>query len=120
MRYVPPTQSPIPPTAIKAPERRCFFSRALDRAAQSPGTTYAAATPSVDPRSSMINPISSSDDVAATDSHGAGRNKLHDAYGINAFKSLARSHPAVFARHHPDLVVLPDGTVVEKCWGTLG
>ena len=60
------------------------------------------------------------DDVAATDSHGAGRNKLHDAYGINAFKSLARSHPAVFARHHPDLVVLPDGTVVEKCWGTLG
>ena len=59
-------------------------------------------------------------DVAATDSHGAGRNKLHDAYGINAFKSLARSHPAVFARHHPDLVVLPDGTVAEKCWGTLG
>lgn len=59
------------------------------------------------------------DDVAATDSHGAGRNKLVANYGINAFKSLARSHPKVFEKHHADLVVLPDGTVIRRCWGTL-
>ena len=32
-------------------------------------------------------------------------------YGANALKSLARSHPAVFAAHHPDLRLLEDGQV---------
>ncbi|CAJ1423067.1 unnamed protein product [Effrenium voratum] len=41
-------------------------------------------------------------------------NKMLPSYGMNAFKSLARSHPEVFARHHPDLACLPDGEVVYK------
>ena len=48
-------------------------------------------------------------DVSATNSQGAHR--VAAAYGINAFKSLARSHPRVFARHHPDLEVRRDGSV---------
>jgi isopenicillin N synthase-like dioxygenase len=40
-------------------------------------------------------------------------NAMLPAYGANAFKSLARSHPAVFAAHHPDLRVLEDGRVVR-------
>jgi len=44
----------------------------------------------------------------------ASENKMMLSYGMNAFKSLARSHPTVFARHHPDLKCLPDGSVVYK------
>ena len=43
-------------------------------------------------------------------------NAMIDEYGINAFKSLARSHPTVFAEHHPDLCVLKDGRVIERPW----
>ena len=67
----PAARKAIPPTAINAPERRCFFSGALDRAAAATPPTYAAATPSVDPYSSMMNPMSSSDDFAATDAIAA-------------------------------------------------
>ncbi|KAL7571566.1 hypothetical protein ACA910_020981 [Epithemia clementina (nom. ined.)] len=40
--------------------------------------------------------------------------------GENTFKSLARSHPMVFARHHADLKQLDDGRIIpvagdEKC-----
>ena len=42
------------------------------------------------------------------------RHSLLRAYGANAFKSLARSHPLVFARHHPDLYVEEDGTVAAR------
>jgi len=41
------------------------------------------------------------------------QNALLAQYGANAFKSLARSHPAVFERHHPDLRLLDDGRVVR-------
>jgi len=42
-------------------------------------------------------------------------NVIHGSYGTNAFKSLARSHPAVFQRHHPDLTLLSEeGRVVRK------
>lgn len=41
-------------------------------------------------------------------------NRILSSYGMNAFKSLARSHPAVFARHHPDLACMPDGSVVRR------
>jgi len=41
-----------------------------------------------------------------------GRNAVVGQYGANALKSLARSHPEVMARHHPDLKVMPDGAVV--------
>lgn len=41
-------------------------------------------------------------------------NRLLASYGMNAFKSLARSHPKVFAQHHPDLRCLPDGEVVAR------
>lgn len=45
-------------------------------------------------------------------------NAMLREYGLNAFKSLARSHPAVFARHHPDLAVLDDGRVIKREGGT--
>ncbi|KAL3937606.1 MAG: hypothetical protein SGBAC_007315 [Bacillariaceae sp.] len=37
-----------------------------------------------------------------------------DAPSENTFKSLARSHPRVFAKHHPDLLILSDGKIVKK------
>lgn len=43
-------------------------------------------------------------------------NAMLAEYGSNAFKSLARSHPAVFEEHHPDLRVLNDGRIVERPW----
>ena len=58
-------------------------------------------------------PKPSTQTIESTDSHDGG-NKLHACYGENAFKSLARSHPQVMERHHPDLAVLPDGTIAEK------
>ena len=42
------------------------------------------------------------------------RNAMLHAYGANAFKSLARSHPKVFAKHHADLFLLPDGRVRRR------
>ena len=41
-------------------------------------------------------------------------NAMLAAYGANALKSLARSHPAVFAEHHADLRQLDDGQVVRR------
>ena len=41
-------------------------------------------------------------------------NAMIHEYGANAFKSLARSHPAVFERHHPDLHLLPDERVLRR------
>ena len=41
------------------------------------------------------------------------KNAMLSEYGANAFKSLARSHPAAFARHHKDLSLLDDGRVVR-------
>ena len=57
---------------------------------------------------------------AANPNPNAGRhwrrpaNAMLREYGLNAFKSLARSHPAVFAAHHPDLLVEEDGQVVRR------
>lgn len=51
---------------------------------------------------------------AAAGRPSAASNRLLPSYGMNAFKSLARSHPLVFARHHPDLRVLADGQVVAR------
>ena len=42
------------------------------------------------------------------------KNPLLEAYGANALKSLARSHPEIMARHHPDLVVGEDGAVARR------
>ncbi|KAL1511689.1 hypothetical protein AB1Y20_004979 [Prymnesium parvum] len=41
-------------------------------------------------------------------------NTMLTDYGLNAFKSLARSHQAVFHIYHGDLEVLEDGRVVSK------
>jgi len=41
-------------------------------------------------------------------------NTMLTSVGENTFKSLARSHPQVFAKHHPDLSILPDGKIVKK------
>ena len=43
-----------------------------------------------------------------------GTNLILPQYGDNAFKSLARSHPAVFIKHNPDLKLLENGQVVYK------
>jgi len=41
-------------------------------------------------------------------------NSMLDTVGDNTFKSLARSHPAVFGRHHRDLCLLEDGQIVHR------
>ena len=48
------------------------------------------------------------------------KNAMLHEYGANAFKSLARSHPAVFERHHPDLRVTDDGRVVKRAEDVIG
>lgn len=42
------------------------------------------------------------------------RNTMLPSVGENTFKSLARSHPRVFARHHPDLAITEDGRIVRR------
>jgi isopenicillin N synthase-like dioxygenase len=41
-------------------------------------------------------------------------NIMIPSVGENTFKSLARSHPDVFSRHHPDLHILPGGRIVSR------
>ena len=41
-------------------------------------------------------------------------NLMMNSVGENSFKSLARSHPTVFEKHHSDLRILEDGTIVER------
>ncbi len=40
--------------------------------------------------------------------------RMLGSVGENSFKSLARSHPRVFQRHHRDLRLLDDGRIMEK------
>ncbi len=42
-----------------------------------------------------------------------GRHEQLAEYGMNAFKSLARSHPEVMAMYHSDLRLAPGGSVVR-------
>lgn len=41
-------------------------------------------------------------------------NQMMSSVGENSFKSLARSHPRVFERHHGDLTILEDGRIIER------
>uniref|UniRef100_A0A7S4AGM1 Non-haem dioxygenase N-terminal domain-containing protein n=1 Tax=Pseudo-nitzschia australis TaxID=44445 RepID=A0A7S4AGM1_9STRA len=41
-------------------------------------------------------------------------NLMNPSVGENTFKSLARSHPEVFAKHHPDLELLEDGRIILR------
>ena len=41
-------------------------------------------------------------------------NALMGSVGENSLKSLSRSHPEVFKRHHPDLEILSDGRIQLK------
>mmetsp|Transcript_55555 Transcript_55555/g.60163 ORF Transcript_55555/g.60163 Transcript_55555/m.60163 type:complete len:97 (-) Transcript_55555:21-311(-) len=41
-------------------------------------------------------------------------NQMNPSVGENTFKSLARSHPQVFARHHSDLELLEDGRIILR------
>jgi len=41
-------------------------------------------------------------------------NMLMNSVGKNSFKSLARSHPKVFNRHHYDLRLLDDGRIIKR------
>ena len=45
-------------------------------------------------------------------------NSMINSVGENSFKSLARSHPKVFGRHHSDLRILKDGRIVKKNEGS--
>lgn len=49
-----------------------------------------------------------------TSDDNIGDNRIINVYGENAFKSLARSHPKVFNKHHPDLIVKSDGTIEKR------
>lgn len=51
--------------------------------------------------------------AADSGTHG-GRNQVLQCAGANVFKSYARSHPAAFARNHPDLKIAPNGDVVVR------
>lgn len=66
----------------------------------------------------IIRPLRQSSEItpgrAATGRPSSSSNRLLPSYGMNAFKSLARSHPKVFAQHHPDLRCLSDGQVVAR------
>ncbi|KAG0559587.1 hypothetical protein KC19_10G116200 [Ceratodon purpureus] len=48
--------------------------------------------------------------------HG-GKNKLHPVFGINTFKSFARSHPQIVKRHHPDLMDAQGNLVLDRILG---
>ena len=41
-------------------------------------------------------------------------NRLLNSVGENSFKSLARSHPGVFSKHHGDLRILDDGRILKR------
>ena len=41
-------------------------------------------------------------------------NTMLPTVGDNTFKSLARSHPEVFQKHHSDLTLLEDGEIIRK------
>jgi isopenicillin N synthase-like dioxygenase len=41
-------------------------------------------------------------------------NAMLSSVGDNTFKSLARSHPEVFQKHHPDLILNEDGSITRK------
>jgi isopenicillin N synthase-like dioxygenase len=54
-------------------------------------------------------------DRAKNDKHWTRQdNTMLTSVGENTFKSLARSHPTVFRKHHPDLTILKDGQIVPK------
>jgi len=64
-----------------------------------------------------IHGQSASLEAAATAGDGRSDhplNKLLPSYGMNALKSMARSHPAAFAKHYPDFQCLADGRVVPR------
>eukprot|EP00928_Gymnodinium_smaydae_P092282 TRINITY_DN7611_c0_g1_i2.p1 TRINITY_DN7611_c0_g1~~TRINITY_DN7611_c0_g1_i2.p1 ORF type:complete len:405 (-),score=63.44 TRINITY_DN7611_c0_g1_i2:112-1326(-) len=74
--------------------------------------------PSLD---TVITPLVGRDAASRRDAHETSSerpseevNRLLPAYGMNALKSLARSHPRVLAMHHPDLRVQADGLVVRR------
>jgi len=48
--------------------------------------------------------------------NSSDKNAMLEAVGYNTFKSLARSHPVVFRKHHGDLCILEDGRIVKKCF----
>ena len=65
----------------------------------------------------VIEPVSTNDLPWEREGQNQWRrkqNKLINCVGENAFKSLARSHPKVFARHHSDLRILEDGRIVMR------
>ena len=75
-------------------------------------TSAAAAAPTAG-TATTATLASTAEDAAATEATSS-KNRIFPIYGDNALKSLARSHPAVLARWHPDLAVEPDGRVVKK------
>jgi isopenicillin N synthase-like dioxygenase len=74
----------------------------------------ATVTPLVHPEQLSLLPWERSDVPPTWRMSSNSDNTLLSSVGENTFKSLARSHPTVFARHHPDLKVLPTGQVVRN------
>jgi len=53
-------------------------------------------------------------DCGITNHWSRNNNEMLTSVGENTFKSLARSHPEVFAKHHSDLMLLPNGLVKKR------
>lgn len=71
------------------------------------------------PLSATIHPLQTKDLPPSRRSVSAEhwerpQNAMLSSVGENTFKSLARSHPTVFAKHHPDLVLEPNGRIVRR------
>jgi isopenicillin N synthase-like dioxygenase len=63
---------------------------------------------------SMVNPGSLTWSRKGQNQWLRKENALMGSVGENSFKSLARSHPVVFKRHHEDLQILKDGRIQLK------
>ena len=73
----------------------------------------AVGKPLIEPEESSL-PWERDDSKAKAWRMSNSSNSMLSSVGENTFKSLARSHPAVLERHHPDLKVLPSGQVVLR------
>lgn len=98
----------VPPTATRSRRTSlAFFAQPSLDTVIAPLTTTSSTTTTASRSSS---PASS----AAWTWEKRPQNRILGTVGDNTFKSLARSHPVVFEKHHPDLQVLPDGSLKKK------
>ena len=60
-------------------------------------------------------PNGKTEDTATRNPHWRrANNSMFSCVGDNTFKSLARSHPVVFQKHHNDLLLHKDGSITQR------